>query len=504
VYFKKSDGDYLDIRGTNNFEPLPKDEGYISCWVKIHSKPTAGGYAIAVEWTGSQAEIVMTFLNSTGVAFVAKGGAFNLKEWYHVVGYWQGDFGFPRSRRHGIYINGTLQEEVTTYSGSMNATSVSWTKMGKNQDGNYAFDGAVDHLIVWEMSPSGGEVEYPPTDTEITALANGYSIEYVGLEVGRGTESTSRIAVKSLGFGDASRTSISAIKRFSYGILGKLARTAIMDTGDKQVNTQTAIFRAAYDKQERTSLTTIVWFQAFDKPSNTAVLVAGTELTHISDTHIIHQYDITMSADTRIIVTQSLPSLSSRTIIFKTVELSPPVTSDLRVLKSDTLSFGSFTRIKSGAFIQIWYRSNTTISNRITYDRGSIAAIKRLSYDDKTYTSNVEIVRVTDIVLLSNTAIQHQQETSENSVTTISKVTDLTKLSQTLIMQTNKEILLSGTRILRTFFYDISLRSFTRIERLAIEDIQFGSRSRVVDSFNVTPLTSSVTIKSRGGEFPDP
>lgn len=131
----------------------------------------------------------------------------------------------------------------------------------------------------------------------------------------------------------------------------------------------------------------------------------------------------------------------------------------------------------------------------------SVTAIKRGSFDDVQLASNIEIVVPTDIQLGSQTAIQHQYETSEDSRTTIAVSTDNTKLSDTLILGRYETALTSSTTIWSLHLgTKVMLLSSTRIERPDRPSVDYYSDTSIVAASKVT-TTSITTIKGRKGSY---
>jgi hypothetical protein len=334
-------------------------------------------------------------------------------------------------------------------------------------------NGVYDELVIYSKTLS---------EAEIITLANATAV-------------VSQTTIETIT--DVPHTSDTRIKRLTGGIIGKLSRTLILGRYETSELSSTAVFRGAYADLQLTSGVSIVQFQAFDKPSDTIILKA-TDVPVASDTFIIYRFDPSQSSDTLILSVTDIPPLSD-TRILKTTEMT--AAADTRILDTSELSPLSSTRIKSSVFIQIWYRSDTTISNRITIDQLSIAAIKRTSFADVTVTSSTEIVRVTDLQFLSSTAIQHQQETSERSQTTISVRTDSTKLSGTSILLRTETSTLSSTRIITIVGRETTMLSGTRI-RIPDKDTVDYLSSTTISVMSKLTTTSGTKIRGRLGEFP--
>jgi hypothetical protein len=327
-------------------------------------------------------------------------------------------------------------------------------------------------------------------------IASNTPIKVLGTEIQIGEEvwnSETRMLVTY----EQAPTSDTRIKRLTGGIIGKLARTLILNRIDETQTSSTAIFRGAYNDIQLTSGTIIVEFQDFDKTSDTRILKA-TDLTEVSYTFIIHRTDITPLSDTKIIVVTDIP-LDSDTRILKSTDYT--LTSDSLILTITDEQLLSSTRIKSSVFIQIWYRSDTTIAVRTDYNRPSVTAIKRASFGEVTATSNTEIIHVTHIQLASQTAIQIQQETSERSQTTIAVRSTLDHTSDTAILGRYEVTATSSTTIVRLDLgTEMTLLSGTRIERPDRPAVEYASSTAIVVSAAIE-VTSGTTIKGKTGQY---
>jgi len=414
-----------------------------------------------------------------------------------------------------IPIDSTWRHIVAVYDGPNNKVELYWENLSEGSDviSDIALDfstvsnsgiagasitrfpGEVDHVIVFDAALTASQVSwlYNNAGPNVVSTTPPVSDTRIKTTTDHSHSSDTKIILSFT----VDHVSDTRIKRLTGGIIGKLSETKIMEIWDEQLISVTAIFRAAYQDVQLLSSTTIVEFQAFDKFSDSRIKVLDNELMYTSDSFIIHQTDIPQLSDTLILKVTDNTAVSDVRVL-KTADNA--LLSDSRVLTSTDSTILSGVRIKDD-FVHFWLRSNTHISNRIDYTLLSQTAVKRLAYNDIVVTSDTEIVRLTDMQLLSNTSIQLQQETSEQSITTIAVRTDMPKTSDTLIMGRYEVIVTSGTTIVDLDLgTKLILLSSTRIERPDRPSVDLDTSTAIVTSSGITH-SSNTTIVGRLGRL---
>jgi len=137
---------------------LPTEAISVSCWVKLNSTDTWGGFVGLIQDNGSYEKgwILGTRYDKFSFALSAGGSlnyltvnsTLNLGEWYHVAGTFDGT-------NQKIYVNGELQASAEN-AGEIAYPSTGWFQIGayKDDDENFGHDGRISDVIIWESAIS--------------------------------------------------------------------------------------------------------------------------------------------------------------------------------------------------------------------------------------------------------------------------------------------------------------------------------------------------------------
>ncbi|MBU1248312.1 MAG: LamG domain-containing protein, partial [Proteobacteria bacterium] len=149
-------------------------KGSISCWVYMNSFNTWGGIihkgesqnsnhlgifsdeTYSLQFTGDDDSPSMIIIPNNNTYYEIKATT-NMQEdtWYHIAATWDQAAGADELV---IYINGVEERSLASLPGPARSTASSMTIGAQFGDGDYAFDGIVDELYIYNRQLSAAEV----------------------------------------------------------------------------------------------------------------------------------------------------------------------------------------------------------------------------------------------------------------------------------------------------------------------------------------------------------
>ncbi len=166
---------YADIATTS--AGLPVKNITVSAWVNVKTADQWGGFFGYVQdngatekgWvlgtTNSQFSFGLRGAGSGAMTYLSDPATFNLNQWYHVVGTYDGV-------NLKLFVNGALKATSTAQSGNISYQTNGWFTLGryKDDDENFPHDGMLDDVKMWERTLSDAEVAAEYSNTNQIAL----------------------------------------------------------------------------------------------------------------------------------------------------------------------------------------------------------------------------------------------------------------------------------------------------------------------------------------------
>jgi len=382
----------------------------------------------------------------------------------------------------------------------------------------------IDQWEVWRADTefggysklTGSETAIGTTTYQDTTLAGGetkwYKSKYINL-VGTGILSTNGIsgtALENLNQSAGDLLSNSRIKQLGFGLLDQFSDTAIYRAGydTKDQFSDTAIYRAGYDTK--------------DQLSDTAIYQSGYDTKDLDSNTVIYRegYDTKLlTSNTEVMKIGEIQRVSTTTIRNVDFGFTSDSNTAIRRIGYDTLDRSSDTAIENTDSMPL--DSNTLIKGVYSNPLDSITAIFRAAYNTINQLSDSRIVEEGTIVLpekVSNTRILSEKDITKASDTLIVWTFENALLSDTTVFNARYGLIdtlsntiiripdnaltpkLSDTTIYRAEYDDKSKTSNTRIKRVShlycCQNVKSLSNTRIRKTIAPLELKSITRIKN--------